>query len=232
MNEKDRKQRLYAARQSAMLRKGGISRREFLKRIGIAGFGVSAAGLMRFNTANVLRPRPKLDLRAVYQESDEVTNWLKEVGGRFAGQTIRISSESTPPSQITSQLAQEVFTPLTGINVQWEQTPLSEVLSKITLDTATESASNDIYYLDQAWVGRFVEDTVDPFAYMDDAGNDLNMPGYDWEDFVPELVPAISAYRGRQVGVPFDIPIFIVSYRKDVFEELGLSVPTDRKSVV
>src|SRR5574341_1892195 len=52
------------------------------------------------------------------------------------------------------------------------------------------------------------------------------MPGYNWDDFVPELVPALSAYRGRQVGVPFDIPIFIMCYRKDVFEQLGLSVPT------
>lgn len=228
MNQKDLKQRLYVARQGEKLRKGRISRREFLRRAAIAGFGVSAAGLMRMDVGTAYaRPLPtRRTLRDMYQMSDELENWLTEVGGRFAGTTIRISSESTPPSQITSELAQEIFTPLTGIEIQWEQTPLDQVLSKITLDTATESASNDIYYLDQAWVGRFVQDTVDPFMYMDDAGNDLNMPDYDWEDFVPELVPAISAYRGRQVGVPFDIPIFIVTYRKDVFEELGLEVPT------
>ncbi len=228
MNDRERKQRLYTARQAAKLRKGRISRREFLRRVAVAGFGVSTYGLMGVNRwRNAALPELRRRAVAGYRISDELEDWLKEVGGRFAGQTIRISSESTPPSQITNDLAQEIFVPLTGINVQWEQTPLDQVLSKITLDTATEAASNDIYYLDQAWVGRFVEDTVDPMSYMEDEGNDLNMPDYDWEDFVPELVPAISAYRGRQVGVPFDIPIFIVSYRSDVLEELGLEPPTN-----
>jgi len=227
MNERDRKQRLYVAKQGARYRKGKISRRDFLRSLGVAGFGISAAGMMRWDQSLGLAPRAAA-AAPLYQASSDMETWLSEVGSQFSGTTIRISSESTAPSQITNELAQEVFTPLTGIEVQWEQTPLDQVLSKITLDTATESASNDIYYLDQAWLGRFVNDTVDVReTYLSDAGNELNYPGYNFDDFVPELVPAIAAYQGALVGVPFDIPIFIMSYRTDVFEELGLSVPTN-----
>lgn len=226
MNQRERQKRLYVAQQGEKLRKGLINRREFLRRIGLAGFGVSAASMMRWDTGSLLRANPVMRRQTEMEMSADVEAWLREVGGRFSGSTIRISSESTPPSQIISQLAQEIFTPLTGINVQWEQTPLDQVLSKITLDTATENASNDIYYLDQAWVGRFVQDCVDTrVAYMD-TDTDLNMPDYDFGDFVPELVPAIASYQGTLVGVPFDIPIFIMSYRTDVFDDLGLTPPT------
>jgi multiple sugar transport system substrate-binding protein len=222
MNVRDRMQRLYVAQQGEKVRKGQISRREFLRRAALAGFGVSAAGLMRYQTARA-HTAPRAYTPTVYR--DDMSNWLKEVGGRFSGQTVRISSESTAPSQVISDLAAKEFTEITGINVVWEQTPLDQVLSKITLDTASESASNDIYYLDQAWVGRFVNDTIDPMALMNN-GSDLNMPGYMFEDFVPELVGALASYEGRLVGLPFDIPIFIMSYRQDVFDKLGLAVPT------
>jgi multiple sugar transport system substrate-binding protein len=76
-------------------------------------------------------------------------------------------------------------------------------------------------------LGRFVEDTVDPKKWLDDKNNELNMPGYDWGDFIPELIPAIDAFQGRLLGVPFDIPIFIMVYRKDVFDQLKLKPPTN-----
>src|SRR5262249_14818095 len=55
--------------------------------------------------------------------------------------------------------------------------------------------------------------------------NDLAYPEYDFDDFLPQLVDATSSYRGEIVGVPFDIPIFIMMYRKDILDELRLAVP-------
>jgi multiple sugar transport system substrate-binding protein len=229
MNVIDRQQRLFVAKAGELVRKGKMSRRDFLRAAGLAGFGFSMAGMMRMDRARAARPAavaPKF-ARDYMAAQDEMNAWLTEVGGRFSGTTIRLSSESTAPSQITSGLIADNFTALTGIEVIWEQTPLDQVLSKIVQDTATESASNDIYYLDQSWLGRFVNDVTDVRAtYIADSGNDLNMPGYNFDDFIPELVPAIAEYQGTLVGVPFDIPIFIMGYRTDVFEELGLSAPT------
>jgi len=40
------------------------------------------------------------------------------------------------------------------------------------------------------------------------------------------MICTTSTKAGWQVGVPYDIPIFITMYRKDLYEELGLTVPT------
>ena len=56
---------------------------------------------------------------------------------------------------------------------------------------------------------------------------DLAMPGFDWDDFSKPLVDGIAMYDGKMVGIPFDIPIFILMYRKDIFEKHGIKVPTD-----
>ncbi len=230
MNQKDRDQRLYVAQQGEKLRKGAISRREFMKRVGLAGFGLGAFGGIRpFSAIPHLTDERYEQLKGMSStawQNTDMAKWLKDVGGKFKGQTVRIASESTAPSQITSDLAAKEFVTATGIDIKWEQSPLDQVLSKITQDTATQSPSNDIYYLDQSWVGRFVEDTVDPQSYFDKKGSELNYPGYDFADFVPELVPALAAYGGRLVGVPFDIPIFIYAYRKDVFDKLKLKPAT------
>ncbi len=146
MNEQDRKQRLYVAQQGEKVRKGDISRREFLRRAATAGFGLSAAGMMRMEAAARTVAAPKY-AREIFAQADDMNNWLKTVGSKFKGTTVRLSSESTAPSQLTSGLIADNFTALTGIEVQWEQTPLDQVLAKITQDTATENASNDIYYL-------------------------------------------------------------------------------------
>ena len=45
-------------------------------------------------------------------------------------------------------------------------------------------------------------------------------------DFLPSLVEGIVKYKDRWVGVPYDIPIFIMIYRKDIYmTNLGLKAP-------
>ena len=85
---------------------------------------------------------------------------------------------------------------------------------------ANRSAHYDIYYLDQSWIARFADDTIDPREkYWAEPA--LAMPDYDWDDFLPALVDGISIYRDKMVGIPFDIPLFIMFYRRDLFEELA-----------
>ena len=51
------------------------------------------------------------------------------------------------------------------------------------------------------------------------------MPNYNIDDFLPALVDGIAKYEDRWVGVPYDIPIFIMIYRKDIYDKLGLKAP-------
>lgn len=197
-----------------------ITKREFLRRMGIAGIGFSAfatgmlGGTRPFRGGNV----------AMAQTPDDVANFLREAGKPYAGTTIRYTSEATPPTVVVNQIKNE-FTDLTGINVEVEIVPLEQVLAKLTQDVQGQLGTYDLYYLDQSWVAAFAPDTVDPVENYN-SKPDLAMPGFDWEDFSKPLVDGLAMYQGKMVGIPFDIPIFILMYRQDLLEKHGIAVPT------
>lgn len=199
-----------------------ISKRDFLKKMGMAGIGFSA-----FSAGMLGNPRRGfMDNAALAQENqtpDDVANFLREAGKPYAGTTIRYTSEATPPTVVVNQLKQE-FTDLTGINVEVEIVPLEQVLAKATQDVQGQLGTYDLYYLDQAWTSTFARDTIDPIQYYADHP-ELAMPDFDFDDFSEPLVEGISLYNDKWVGLPFDIPIFTLMYRKDLLEKHGIAVP-------
>jgi len=201
---------------------GALSRRTFLRRCARLGIGFgAAAGLSAYRPWTGLLPAAS----AQTLPERSLEDWLRDVSGPLRGSTVRMVTETTPPSVVIKELVEREFTPATGIEVRIELLPLERVLQRTSLDIANETGHYDVFYLDQSWIARFYQDTVDVRAkyYLEP---DLAMPDYDWDDFLASLVDGISMYRGHMVGVPFDIPIFIMFYRRDLFEELGLGVPT------
>src|SRR5690348_733645 len=206
-----------------------ISKREFLRRMGLAGIGFSSFGLATLGGAR--RGPPGFGVAAPAYAADTAglpdnqAKWLKEVGSRYRGTTIRFTSEATPPSIVLNQIKKE-FTDPTGIEVEIEIVPLEQVLAKATQDVQGQLGTYDLYYLDQSWVATFSQDCIDPIQYTKDKP-DLAMPGFDWDDFSKPLVEGLAKYEGKMVGVPFDIPIFILMYRQDILEKHGIKVPTN-----
>ena len=201
-----------------------ITKRDFLKKMSLAGIGFSAfaAGLL----GNTRAYRGNLGLigtEALAQDAN-VTQWLKDVGSKFKGQKIRYTSESTPPTNVLAEIKKE-FTDPTGIDVEIEIVPLEQVLAKATQDVQGQLGTYDLYYLDQSWVATFAQDTIDPMQLYKDKP-DLAMPGFDFEDFSKPLVEGLALYDGKWVGIPFDIPIMITMYRKDILEKHGIKPPT------
>ena len=206
---------------------GKIGRRRFLRDAALLGFAAGGAGLLAGRRPLSLFPTARAAGHESSAQAPEVTAWLKDVGSAFRGKNvvIKYATEATPPSQVLSTLVADDFTRHTGIEVQVEIVPLEQVLQKLTQDVAGGLGSYDLYYLDQSWMASFSNDTVDPREIY--AGKpDLAMPNYDFDDFLPPLTEGISMFRGKMVGVPFDIPIFIVMYRKDIYDKLGLVAPT------
>ncbi len=199
-----------------------ISKRDFLRNMGMAGIGMSA-----FATGLLGGTRPfKGNMAHAASHGgtpEDVANFLREAGKPFAGTTIRYTSEATPPTVVLNQLKSE-FTELTGINVEIEIVPLEQVLAKATQDVQGELGTYDIYYLDQAWTATFSRDTIDP-RELYESKPDLAMPGFDFDDFSETLVEGISLYDNKWIGLPFDIPIFTLMYRKDILEKHGIAVP-------
>lgn len=197
-----------------------ISKREFLRRMGMAGVGFSAfsAGMLGGSRRGGYFADP-----AMATTPDDMANFLREAGKPFAGTTIRYTSEATPPTVVANQLKGE-FTELTGINVEIEIVPLEQVLAKATQDVQGQLGTYDLYYLDQAWHAMFFPDTVDPVAYYNEKP-ELAMPDFDFADFSEPLVEGISKIGDKWVGIPFDIPIFTFMYRRDILEKHGIPVP-------
>lgn len=199
-----------------------ISKRDFLKKMGIAGIGFSAFNLGLLGSTRPFRGTGLIG-DAAYAQDAEMTKWLKDVSGPFKGTKIRYTSEATPPTVVLDKLKGE-FTEATGIEVEIEIVPLEQVLAKATQDVQGQLGSYDIYYLDQSWVATFSQDTVDPVAYYKDKP-DLAMPGFDFDDFSKPLVDGLALYDGKWGGIPFDIPIFITMYRKDILEKHKIAPP-------
>lgn len=202
--------------------RGQMDRRSFLRAASILGLGAGALGMG-------LGRRPFYSIsQASAQEQElkpsaEITKWLSDVGKPFAGTTLRLATESTPPSNAIATQLKQYFEEATGIKVEIEVLPLEQVLQKLTLDVASSLGTYDLYYIDQSWAASFSQDVFDPREQLKNA--DLAMPNYNIDDFLKPLVDGIAMYEDRMVGVPYDIPIFIMQYRKDVWDELKLPPP-------
>lgn len=220
MKESDRK--LYLSSVTDRFVRGEMDRRSFLRTAGKLGLGAAALGMGMGNRPFFLN---KAFAQGEMQPSPEVMSWLKEVGKPFAGTTLKLATESTPPSNAINSQLKKYFEEATGIKVEIEVLPLEQVLQKLTLDVASSLGTYDLYYIDQSWAASFSQDVFDPREQIE-AKPELAMPNYNIGDFLPALVDGIAKYEDRWVGVPYDIPIFIMIYRKDIYEKMGLSAPT------
>ncbi len=223
MGFKNYDKQTYIADSAAAFAQRRITKREFLRRMGLAGVGFSAFSLGLLGNGRPFR-NPGLINAARAELPDDQKAFLKDVGGQFKGTKIRYTSEATPPTVVLNQIKNE-FTDLTGIEVEVEIVPLEQVLAKATQDVQGQLGTYDLYYLDQSWVATFAPDCVDPVELYN-SKSDLAMPGFDWDDFSEPLVEGLAKYNGKLVGIPFDIPIFILMYRKDLLEKHGIKVPT------
>ncbi len=210
--------------------KADIDRRTFLKLCTAAGLAfTSPSFLTGCSKGPSEKPAEKpaddkFGPQSAFLPETDQHKFLAEMGRRFSGTTLRIVTEDTPPANATKKLLFEEFIPATGIKVEWESLPLDRVLAKIISDTSQQAGYHDIFYMDQAWIGSFYQECVQPAKLLDN--QDLAYPAYAFDDFLKPLIDHVASYDGTLAAVPFDIPIYITMYRKDIFDDLGLQPPT------
>lgn len=221
MRDHDRK--LHAASLADRFARGRIGRRDFMRASATLGLGFGAFGL------GLTRPffTPKLSAQEAEQlvPSEDVLAWVRDVSAPFRGTTLKLATESTPPSNAINGHLKRYFEEASGMTVEIEVLPLEQVLQKLTLDIASQLGTYDLYYIDQSWAAFTSRDVFDPREQIE-AKPDLAMPNWNIDDFLPALVDGIARYEDRLVGVPYDIPIFIMMYRRDVWDEMGFEAPT------
>lgn len=226
MNEDPRPTLQAVADAARSHRQGQLSRRRFLQLCAAAGLGMGGLLTACRREAPVLSGKAIAATvgpqSAVTSGSDQKA-FLRDVGRSMQGTTLHVVSEDTPPCKVIRGLMLQEFEPLTGIHVEWELHSLGEVLSRVTTDVAQGSGHYDIYYCDHSWLGLLHGEAADPRELLGRA--DLAYPDYRFDDILAPLVEHTASYRKQLVGIPFDIPILIMMYRKDVLHEFGLKPP-------
>ncbi|TIX45278.1 MAG: ABC transporter substrate-binding protein, partial [Mesorhizobium sp.] len=128
-----------------------ITKRDFMRKMALAGAGFSAFGSAMLGGGRTNRGMLGLGVEEARAQDADMLKWLADVGKPYAGTKIRYTSEATPPTIVANQLVAGEFTKATGIEVEVEIVPLEQVLAKATQDVQGQLGTYDVYYLDQSW---------------------------------------------------------------------------------
>jgi multiple sugar transport system substrate-binding protein len=139
----------------------------------------------------------------------------------FAGQRISVLMVGHPTSDAV-QKALPAFTAATGIEVDLEVVPEADGTPKMLLELSSKSGRYDVIENSTNMVQGFVQSGY--IAPLDDLGTTYAQ-FYDKADIVPAFL-APNTVDGKLYGLPIFGESTFLMYRKDLFEEYGIAVPT------
>lgn len=118
----------------------------------------------------------------------------------------------------------EEFTPLTGITVNWSNTPYESYKDEILIEASSGTGSYDLVAWVDAW-GPQLEPFLTP---IDELVAKDNVP---LDDYPEVYLDAARLGTDTLYGLPLRGHAFMLWYRQDVLDELGLEVPTTWQEV-
>ncbi|WP_375479848.1 ABC transporter substrate-binding protein [uncultured Jatrophihabitans sp.] len=142
-------------------------------------------------------------------------------GGSTGSKSINVLMVNNPPMLELQKLTAAHFTKDTGIKVNFVVKVEQDMR-----DTASTEFANQSGQYDVATLSNF------EIPYYAKAGWISNMTSiaknktFDQADILPSMTSALS-YKGTVYGEPFYGESSFLMYRKDVFQKLGITVPTD-----
>ncbi|RLQ85295.1 ABC transporter substrate-binding protein [Notoacmeibacter ruber] len=138
----------------------------------------------------------------------------------YEGTTITVLLEGHPSTEAIIEMLPQ-FEEETGIKVEPETVPYSDLTSRALLEFSTGSGRYDVVMDD--WVKAIGYANAGFIAPLDEfMASETRF--FDRSDFVPAYLDTMS-YEGAQYGVPVYGESTFLMYRKDLFEEYGIAVP-------
>lgn len=144
-------------------------------------------------------------------------------GGASANVTIDVIAINLPAQEDLVSMTEKHFTPQTGIKVNFTLLPENDVRAKITQEFSSQAGVYDVatlsnyeipFYADNGWVAA-----IDDYLASD---ADFNL-----DDMLPSMMESMTGSDGKTYGMPFEGQSSFTMYRKSVFEELGLTMPSN-----
>jgi sorbitol/mannitol transport system substrate-binding protein len=119
------------------------------------------------------------------------------------------------------QLTADSFTKDTGIKVNYTVLPENELRDKVTQDVATGAGQYDV-----ATVGAYEVPIWSKNGWLHELGSyadgDAN---FDKADLLKPMVQSLSGEDGKLYGLPFYGESSFLMYRKDIFQQKGITMP-------
>src|SRR5699024_3764062 len=147
-----------------------------------------------------------------------------EGGGSEGGaDAIGVIAVNLPAQEDLVTLAEKHFTAETGIKVNFTLLPENDVRAKITQEFSSQAGVYDVatlsnyeipFYADNGWVAP-----IDDYLAEDSE--------FDRDDMLDSMMDSMTGSDGVTYGLPFEGQSSFTMYRKSVFEELGLEMPSN-----
>ena len=168
-----------------------------------------------------MKRRSLIVLTAALAASTALPAFAQDAAKPYAGTRLAVLMEGHPTTDGIQALLPE-FTEATGIEVELEVVPESDITAKMLLEFSSGSGRYDVVQNNIIFVPGFVEaGYIEP---LDDLA--AAAPEYlDKADFVPGYLNT-NVLDDKLYGLPVYGESTFVMYRKDLFEEYGIAVPT------
>ncbi|MER0242051.1 sugar ABC transporter substrate-binding protein [Streptomyces sp. HSW2009] len=141
----------------------------------------------------------------------------------FGGDAINVLMVNNPQMTELQKLTKRHFTRSTGIKVNFTVLPENDVRDKISQDFSNQAGQYDV-----ATISNFEVPFFSRHGWLRDLGPYLaDDPAFDQQDVLAPVRQSLTAADGKVYAEPFYGESSFLMYRKDVFAERGLTMPTN-----
>ncbi|MFE0806677.1 ABC transporter substrate-binding protein [Streptomyces sp. NPDC058794] len=147
--------------------------------------------------------------------------WVGAGGAGSGGNSINVLMVNNPQMVELQKLTADHFTKDTGIEVNFTVLPENDVRDKISQDFANQAGQYDVATLSNYEIPIYARN--DWLHEMDSYVTDD--PAYDQQDVLKPMRESLTGDDGKLYGQPFYGESSFLMYRKDVFEQEGLTMP-------
>lgn len=150
---------------------------------------------------------------------------------QFEGESLNVLATAMPVSEVYAGVIDQ-FEELTGISVNFEMMNDTDRKNTQLLDFQGGTGDWDVSNVGISNREEFVaSDALEPLQPFLDDPELTDAEWYDIGDYAPGVIGGGytmgDAENGTLVYLPFTAEYFLLWYRKDIFEELGLTPPTN-----
>jgi len=219
------------------------------KAVGVIGGALAVAGVADLGLAGVeLNPNAQFNkyLSQTTTSSSASQNllpdyldfleWMQSVSDKVPSKTSELTLEQEFAPYGVQALGPS-FLQYSGIAAGYSELPYLSQLETVSIAVSTKSPSYDVFSVDNQNIASFGSGIISP-SQLAQTYPELTYPRYNVDDFMTTVWDYVAAYPPITAGssasssrtsftlFPFDAPLMVLFYRKDIYDKLGLTPPT------